>query len=340
VPYVQRPEVQAFIHEQVKAHGFNADELARIFASVHPDPQVLPLVSPPQAARIKNWRAYRSRFLDRVRVRAGRDFWRQHAKALTRAEREYGVPAEIIVGILGVETLYGRNMGRFPVLDTITTLAFDYPEAPNREARVAIFRKELEDYLLLCRDTKQDVHTFLGSYTGAIGIPQFLPGSIRAYGVDFDGDGKVDLRTSAEDTIGSVAHFLRERGWERGRPVLWRVGGDPRSRRVLTAKGDGDPGLKHRLGDLLEAGLRPLVKTSATKAERDTKVLLVDLPTPDCATEYRIGFRNFYVITRYNRSFFYAMAVTELGHAVKASVGRPAPKPKQGGGGVTAPGAR
>jgi membrane-bound lytic murein transglycosylase B len=318
-PYPQRPEVQAYIHELAVAQGFQAEELAKLFAGIQPDPRVLDLAAPAPVSRVKNWRVYRSRFLDRATIRAGAQFWRQHAASLARAEKEFGVSAEIIAGILGVETLYGRNMGRFPVLDTLVTLSFDYPEAPNRDLRIALFRQQLSEYLIWCRDTHQDVHAFTGSYTGAIGIPQFLPGSIRACGVDFDGDGRIDLRASAVDAIGSVARFLKEHGWQRGEPVFWRVAGDARSRRVLASRADGDPALKHCLGDLLQTGLRPIAAASATRAKWGTKVLLVDLPTPDRATEYRIGFQNFYVITRYNRSFFYAMAVSELGRAVKAA---------------------
>lgn len=323
-PYPQRPEVQAFIHELVQSHGFEAAALERLFAGVQADRKVLALAAPPASVpHIKNWRVYRSRFLDRATIRAGAQFWRQHAASLARAEKEFGVPAEIIAGILGVETLYGRSMGRFPVLDTLVTLSFDYPDVPSRDGRIALFRQQLSNYLIWCRDTKQDVHGFTGSYTGAIGIPQFLPGSIRAYGVDFDGDGRIDLRSSPVDAIGSVANFLHEHGWEWGRPVLWRVANDPRSLSVLSAKGDGDSNLKYRLEDLMEAGLKPLIPKRAWKAEKETKVLLVDLPTPGAPTEYRIGFKNFYVITRYNRSFFYAMAVVELGHAVKSAALRP-----------------
>jgi len=322
-PYAQRPEVQAFIRDLATSQGLQAEELVKLFAGVQPDSRVLDLAAPPQTARVKNWRVYRSRFLDRATIRAGAQFWRQQAVSLARAEKEYGVPGEIVAGILGVETLYGRHMGRFPVLETLVTLSFDYPEAPNREVRTALFRQQLSDYLVWCRDTGQDVHGFTGSYTGAIGIPQFLPGSIRAYGVDFDGDGRIDLRASAVDAIGSVARFLKEHGWQRGEPVLWRLSEGDRNRRLLEARADGDPALKHRLGDLVAEGLRPEVAAAALRAQQGAKVLLVDLPTPGRATEYRIGFQNFYSITRYNHSFFYAMAVTELGRAVKAAANAP-----------------
>jgi len=198
---------------------------------------------------------------------------------------------------------------------------------------MAFFRQQLSEYLVWCRETKQDVHAFSGSYTGAIGIPQFLPGSIRAFGVDFDGDSRIDLQGSAADAIGSVARFLKEHGWQRGRPVFWRISGSARSRSAAQGKADGDPVPKHRLGDLVKAGLRPSVLASAVRVEKETKVLLVDLPTPGGATEYRIGFQNFYAITRYNRSFFYAMAVAELGRAVRLAATAPRSPSSAGGSG-------
>lgn len=333
-PYSQRADVQAYVHETAKAQGLDEAWVTGLLAGVEPRQDVLALAAPPESVRIKNWRSYRSRFLDRPHVKAGTAFWRAHAAVLERAQRTYGVPAEIIVGILGVETLYGQYMGRFPVLDSLVTLSFDYPAtAANRDARVALFRQQLSDFLVLCRDHHRDPHEFLGSYTGAIGIPQFLPGSIRAYAVDFDGDGRVDLRGSAEDAIGSVARFLQAHGWELGRPVFWNVSDAAASRKVLEERADGAPTAKHRLGDLLDAGLA--VSLRARNAERDTRVILVDLPTPGRRTEYRVGFQNFYVLTRYNRSFFYAMAVAELGRAVKLK----AVRPSSGGGSGRARGA-
>jgi membrane-bound lytic murein transglycosylase B len=300
------------------SHGFDAASLSSLFMGVQPDSHILELAAPPAAIRIKNWKSYRSRFLDPVHVKSATDFWKRHAADLDRAEKEYGVPASCIVGILGVETLYGRYMGRFPVLQSLVNLAFDYPDAPNREARVALFRQQLTEFLLMCREQHQDPHDYSGSFTGAIGIPQFLPGSIRAFAVDFDGDGRLDLRGSEVDAIGSVARFLQMHGWERDKPVFWRVRMDTSSRKVLEAKADGDPLPKHRLGDLVDAGLKLEALSAVIAAEREAQVILVDLPTPKKPTEYRVGFRNFYALTRYNRSFFYAETVAELGLAAKA----------------------
>ena len=324
--YRDRPEVKAFIQSLVKKHPFDVQALTRLLGDVRVNAEAIALVTPAQMPVRKSWRIYRSRFVEPQRIRAGVAFWREQAPALARAEKEFGVPAEILVGILGVETIYGRNMGRFPVLEALTTLAFDYPEAPNKAGRSAMFLRELEDYLVWCQDTHQDATAITGSYTGAIGLPQFLPSSIRAYAVDYNGDGRVDLRGSPVDAIGSVAHYLKDQGWEPGRPALWPVARTKKSLAAITARADGDPNLKWRLGDLLDAGVLPLSLGNPRrvrafrKAEQETKVVIVDLPSPDRPTEYQLGLSNFYVITRYNRSFFYAMSVVDLGKAVKQAM--------------------
>jgi membrane-bound lytic murein transglycosylase B len=326
--YGDRPEVQAFIQTMVASHQFDAPNLSHLFGEVQYNAEAVALVAPAKVPVRKNWRVYRSRFVEPQRIRAGVAFWKENREVLEKAEKEFGVPAEILVGILGVETIYGRGMGRFPVLDVLTTLAFDYPDSPSKPGRSAMFLHELEEYLVWCRDTQQDPTTFTGSYTGAIGIPQFLPDSIRAYGVDYDGDGRIDLRGSAADAIGSVARYLKEHRWQTGRPVLWPVARSSKSLAAAEQMADGDPELKETIGGMLDAGIRPLGINSPLrlkrfrKAENDTKALLVDLPTPDRPTEYRIGLTNFYVITRYNHSFFYATAVVDLGQAVKQALKR------------------
>ncbi|HWQ09391.1 MAG TPA: lytic murein transglycosylase, partial [Holophaga sp.] len=171
--YGDRPEVKAFIQELVARDRFDPEALTRLLGGIGPNAEVISLVAPPQVPVQRNWRVYRSRFVERVRIKAGVAFWREHAACLARAQKDYGVPAEVLVGILGVETLYGHRMGRFPVLEALATLAFDYPEAPNRIQRSTLFRNELEAYLLWCRDARQDATLLTGSYTGAIGIPQF-----------------------------------------------------------------------------------------------------------------------------------------------------------------------
>ena len=292
--YEKRPEVRGFIREMAQRHGFVESELASLFARVERAEPVLAAVRKPPEPPV--WADYRALFLTERRIEGGVAFWQAHAELLARAEREFGVPAEVIVAIIGVETFYGRNTGRWRVIDALTTLAFDHPP------RARFFRRELESYLLLARDNGHDALAVRGSYAGAIGIPQFMPSSTRAYAVDFDGDGVVDLRESTADAIGSVASFLGKHGWERGAPVqlvpkleggAWRgyTGVEP----------------KHSLAELRGAGA-----TLDTDLAPQTLAVLVDL-----GSEVRVGLRNFYVITRYNRSALYAAAVADLAQAVR-----------------------
>lgn len=329
--YTERPEVRQFIQAMAERHAFGADELTTLIRGVQPNLEAIELVKPSPTPGRRNWRVYRSRFVEPQRIRAGVAFWKEHAATLARAEKEFGVPAEVLVGLIGVETIYGRHTGRFPVLDVLVTLSFDYPEAVNKERRTAMFLRELEEYLVWCRDTQQPNTLLRGSYTGAIGIPQFLPSSIRSYAVDYDGDGRIDLPGNPVDAIGSVAHYLKVHGWEPGRPAVWSIVRSKRAQAAAAAMADGDPELRLRMGDLLDAGIVPRAFAAPSRLksfrrkEADTPVLLVDLVTPKRPTEYHIGLKNFYAITRYNRSFFYAMSVLELGEAVKASLRR-APK--------------
>jgi len=311
--YADRPQARAFIQTMVERHHFDADTLKHLLDQVRPQEEAIRWIKPPAAPVRKNWRLYRSRFIEPTRIKAGLAFWREHRAALERARRDYGVPEEIIVGIIGVETIYGRRTGDFPVLDTLATLAFDYPEAPNRPTRSALFLQELEAYLVWCRDTRQDPHYWHGSYAGAMGLPQFLPSSILKWAVDFDRDGRIDLKESPEDAIGSVARYLKDHGWEAGQPVQFPVGRSAASRKAAAERADGTPEPKWSLGALRRAGLR----LPKHLGDPGSQALIVDLPTPGRATEYRVGFRNFYVLTRYNKSFFYAASVADLGHAVK-----------------------
>jgi membrane-bound lytic murein transglycosylase B len=323
--YAERPEAQAFITDMVRQYGFEAETLKNLLGRAVFLGEVSRLVAPPPVPIQRSWRVYRSRFVEPLRIKAGVTFWKEHEATLARAEKDFGVPAEILVGIIGVETLYGRQMGRFPILDVLATLAFDYPDTPNKAGRSELFRSELEAFLIWCRDTQQDATTFTGSYAAAIGIPQFLPSSIRAHAVDFDGDGQIDLRGSAEDAIGSVARYLKDKGWQPGRPTFWRPVRTPTALKALAERADGSPDLKWSMDELLAAGILPAhLKTPKQQrafraSEKATPVVLVDLPSPDRPTDYVLGLTNFYVITRYNRSFFYAMAVADLGQAVKTA---------------------
>jgi membrane-bound lytic murein transglycosylase B len=313
--FSQWKEVSDFIDQMVDRHGFDRAELESVFKKVRYVETTIQLIKPAPPGRPKNWRAYRARFVDPLRIDAGVAFWNTHADALARAEEQYGVPAEIIVGIIGVETVYGRNTGNFRVLDAVTTLGFDYPNTPNRAKRMEFFRGEIENTLLFARESGIDPFSLLGSYAGAIGWPQFMPSSIRKFAVDFDGDGKVDLRNSPVDAIGSVAHFLVEHGWKRGDPVVFPA-------TVSTTEGAENwdafigTGLaaKYRLDELKAAGVSPGVEPPA-----EMMFGLVDLQNGQEPTDYWLGAPNFFAITQYNRSFFYAMSVVDLGRAVRAA---------------------
>ncbi|MFM0011819.1 lytic murein transglycosylase B [Paraburkholderia sediminicola] len=318
--YANNPNVDAFISDMSARYDFDEAALHALFARVSYSATAVKLVTPSPSPSIKNWRVYQSRFLDQVRINAGVRFWRANQATLQRAYEEFGVPPEVIVGIIGVETIYGRFMGNFRVLDALTTLSFDYPNTANRADRQATFRKNLEDYLVWTRDSQIDPTTVLGSYTGAIGIPQFLPSSIVQYAVSYDGNKQIDLRTSQADAIGSVANYLRQNGWENGRPVVWKIGTDAGSLGVAQAAADGKPEPHWPLDQLLRAGLLLNEPGVDIASEAGTPVTVVDLPSPGRGTEYMLGLKNFYVLTRYNRSFFYALAVYQLGQRVKAQM--------------------
>ena len=307
-PYGKRDDVQDFARQMAERHGFVEQELKFLFSRARREPAILAAIVPPKAAAARSWLAYRARFVTDARIADGAAFWRRHAAVLERAAREHGVPEEIIVAIIGVETQYGRQMGTWRVIDALSTLAFDY--APRAE----FFRGELEQYLLYARDAGIDVFSVRGSYAGAIGIPQFMPGSYRRFAVDFDGDGAIDLRASPADAIGSVANFLVKHGWRRGERVHLpaRVAG-------------GNAGTAYR--ELVDAGIEPRTPLSELKRygvetrtdlALDTPVALIELESPGTPTEYRLALRNFYVLTRYNRSVLYASAVYDLAQEIKA----------------------
>lgn len=295
------PEVAAFILEMREKHGFEAEFLQYRFSRLQPNETVLKAIRPPAVPELqRSWERYRARFLNERRISAGIRFWNENATTLKRASALYGVPEEVIVAIIGVETEYGRNTGKFGVMQALATLAFRYPP------RAPFFRSELENYLLLARENGFDPLILKGSYAGAMGIPQFMPSSQRRYAVDFDGDGKVDLTRSVEDAIGSVASFLAQHGWEAGGPVAVPA----------TMEGDAAPlvalGIRPErpLGELAAAGLR-------AEGDATRPAAVIDLVSPEQATEYWAGFQNFYVITRYNRSSFYAMSVFQLAEEIR-----------------------
>jgi membrane-bound lytic murein transglycosylase B len=307
--------VAEFAEQMVSKHGFDPEALKALLAQVNYIDSAVQLMKPAPPGKPKNWQAYRERFIEPVRIDAGVHFWNENAAALARAEAQYGVPAEVIVGIIGVETVYGRNTGRFRVMDVLTTLAFAYPEAPNREARMSFFRGELENTLLLARKSNLDPLTLVGSFAGAVGLPQFMPGSILAFGVDFDNDGQVDLRNSAVDAIGSVANFLLQHGWKStAGPAVYPANVAP-SRAWERFIGQGLTA-KFSAEELAGAGV-----ISASSLPAGSLFGLIDLQNGAEATQYWIATDNFFAITHYNRSYFYAMSVVELGQAVRLARG-------------------
>ena len=298
--YSERTDVQAFIRDMVDRHGFVERELQHLFSRTRRVDPILEAISAPRE-KSRDWASYRASFITERRVSAGIEFWKRHRRAFERAEKEYGVPAEYIAAIIGVETFYGRQTGRFRVVDALSTLAFDYPP------RSPYFREELENYLLLARDAGVDLFSVRGSYAGAVGIPQFMPSSTRRYAVDFDGNGRIDLSGSATDAIGSVANYLRAHGWQPGGEVMRPATVDGERWRAYAGI---EP--QYAWKEIIDAGV------NAQGAEAGPAVV-VDLESPGNAGEARVGFRNFYVLTRYNRSAFYAAAVHDLAAELKKS---------------------
>ncbi len=309
INFLQWRSVTEFIDQASAEHGLDRDELQSLFRRVQYLDSVVRLINPPPAGKAKNWTAYRERFVEPRRLKAGIAFWDRHEATLRRAQDEYGVPAEIIVGIIGVETIYGQSTGKFRVPDVLATLAFAYPDTPNREARMAYFRSELVQALLYARENNIDPFSLNGSFAGAIGWPQFMPGSIRSFAVDFDGDGKIDLRNSPDDAIGSVARFLSRHGWIPGQPLAFPVQVTP-DRPWSAFIGQGLEA-RYTRAQMEDAGVivPPQVPDSVLYG-------LVDLQDDERPVLYWLGTDNFFAITRYNRSYYYAMAVIELGEAI------------------------
>jgi membrane-bound lytic murein transglycosylase B len=295
------PGIPQFIDEMVSKHQFKRGELEQVFQRAEYRQDVIDAISAP--ATIKPWLEYRAAFINPRRISGGLKFWEQHADTLRRAEKLYGVPQEIIIAVIGVETLYGRNAGNYRTLDALTTLAFDYPR------RVQFFRSELEQYLLLAREQGFDLLAIRASYAGALGIPQFMPSSYRRLAVDFNNDGKTDLLRDPEDAIGSVANYLSQYGWITGEPVAVkaRVSDETRIGYTPTAR---------RMDAWAIAGVVPV-----DKVESGMYSYLVDFTVAN-GKEYWFGFNNFAVITTYNNSTFYAMSVFQLAEELVAARGK------------------
>ncbi len=296
------PGAAGFVDDMVARHHFDRASLTALLAQARLRPSILSAMARPSEA--KPWYEYRQIFVDNKRIAAGSDFWKQHAATLKRAEQEYGVPAAMIVAIIGVETFYGRNTGSYRVLDALATLAF------SNGKRADYFREELEHYLLLARDAGFSPLAVKGSYAGAMGISQFMPSSYRAYGIDFDGDGHRDLWANPEDAIGSVANYFRAKGWVTGAPV------------AVAVRNPAEPGLGlANRGWSFRIPMRDWPNIGVMPEQADTstaEAMLLELQG-ESAKEYWLAYQNFYVITRYNHSFHYAMAAWQLSLALQAA---------------------
>jgi len=318
---INSDSLQIFLEKVSKNHQIPLNDLKLAFEDTKAIPSIKKLVMPPPPGFQKNWNVYRSRFVEPRRLAAGQKFWVAHRSFIEKTEKETGVPAEIIVSIIGVETIYGRHMGGFSVRDTLSTLGFDYPNTPNKIARETLFKNQLEDLILLCWAENRQAKPFktclnqTGSYAGAIGLPQFMPGSIRRFAVDGNKDGKIDLRNSPEDAIASVANFLKVHGWVQDESIYLEIESGQSAQDNAARLADGEPKAKLQLGELINQGL---LKQSSLPA--NTPSLIVDLPSPGnnggTDVRYVIGLRNFLAICDYNRSFFYAQSVAEFAEAL------------------------
>ena len=313
--YAGSAQAQAFAAELAERHGLERAWIDAALAQARFLPRVPQLMLPPAQGQAKNWQAYRSRFVEPIRIRAGLRFWQENAATLARAEAEYGVPAQIIVGILGVETIYGQHMGGFRVLDALATLAFDFPSAHPRAAeRQAFFRGELEQYLLLCQRSGQAPEALRGSYAGAMGMPQFMPTSWQRWAVDFDGDGRIDLFHSSADAIGSVANYFKAHGWVSHMPTHYALEFDAA---VLDLPTLLAPDIRPTFSAAQMAALG--AQPQGAGATHAGPLALIALQNGSAPPSYVAGTQNFYVVTRYNWSSYYALAVIELGAAIAAA---------------------
>jgi len=302
--YENRDSVKGFVNEVAKKDGFDPQQLLNIFEQVEKKQRIIDLISRP-AEKAKPWHEYREIFVTAPRIAAGVEFWEENEAALNRAGSKFGIPIEIIVAVIGVETNYGRNKGSFRVMDALSTLAFDYPP------RARFFRSELRELLLLAREENKDPLELIGSYAGAMGYGQFIPSSFRAYAIDFDGDGARDIWSNQTDAIGSVANYFFRHGWDGEGPIAVPV--------TVTDE---------RADQFANQGLKP--KRSIAEL-RKAGVEHVSLPDQTLGAlfrlegnggwEYWLGLHDFYVITRYNHSHMYALAVVQLSAAVRSRWG-------------------
>jgi membrane-bound lytic murein transglycosylase B len=309
--YAQRNDAMQLAQEIAKRNQLDPHWVQQTIGQAQMLPAVAKAVLPPPRTAPKNWTAYRARFIEPRRIRSGVTFYQQHRTTLERAEQQTGVPVAIILGVLGVETLYGQHMGAYRVLDALSTLAFDFPTAHPRAAqRTAFFKSELEAFLLLAHQSGRDPLSVRGSYAGAMGFPQFMPSSWRRYAVDFDGDSHIDLFQSPADAIGSIANYLKQFRWQAGQATHYAVQLAPNAEIETLLKPDIVPSFSVAHFQSLGAVL------NASGQQHHGPLALIELKNGYASPSFVAGTENFYVITRYNWSSYYAMAVIELGDEV------------------------
>jgi len=301
--YAGNSAAKEVIDALVTEEGFDRESLEAIFADAQRKDSILKAMSRP-AEKTKAWYEYRAIFLTDKRMDQGLEFYEKHRDTLARAERESGVPAEVIVSIIGVETSYGGNTGSYRVIDALSTLAFDYP------SRATFFTKELKHFLILTREQGLDPLTLKGSYAGAMGYGQFMPSSYRSYAIDFDGDDLIDIWNNPVDAIGSVANYFKRHGWHNGAPVVFaaEVAQDVPDSWFVQSRKDLVP--RHTVLEFAEAGI-----TVEQELPSDDKVIAMKFELED-GYEHWLGLHNFYVITRYNHSSMYAMSVHQLSQEI------------------------
>jgi membrane-bound lytic murein transglycosylase B len=321
--YATRDDAMATADDIALRRNLDRDWVRQAIGQANLLPVVARLITPPPVGTVKNWRVYRSRFVEPIRINAGVKFWQANRETLARAEKEFGVPIEIIVGIIGVETIYGRQVGDYRVIDALATLSFDFPTAhPRARERREFFKGELEQFLSLTSRTATDPLSLRGSFAGAMGLPQFMPSSWAKYAVDFDGDGKVDLFNSPADVIGSVANYFKAFNWQSGMPTHYPVTFD-RSNLDMEALMAPDILPTFSVASFMAKGA--VVEGAAL--QHKGPLALVELQNAGSEPTYVAGTENFYAITRYNWSSYYAMAVIDLGKAVAQVINSPsAPK--------------
>lgn len=290
--------IPGFIDEMVQKHHFHRDELEQLFQKARYQQSIIDAITAP--ATLKPWPEYRANFINAARIKAGLKFWQQNERLVKRAEQEFGVPEAVTVALIGVETFYGKQAGKYRVVDALCTLAFDYPP------RAAFFRSELEQFLLLAREQEYNLLSVKGSYAGALGISQFMPSSYRKYAVDFNHDGHIDLINERADAIGSAANYLKQFGWVRGEPMAVRAS-------LNTATRPADAKQPRTLAAWAAAGVQA---DGAGANERMAQLL--DFTVPE-GKEFWLAFANFGVVKTYNNSDFYAMSVLQLAEALEAA---------------------